>query len=205
MSEPPSQALLRRAVDVAVSALSLIPLAPVMGVISVLIRRESAGPAVFAQERVGRYGRTFVMYKFRTMYVGGPVGPGITHAGDVRVTRVGKWLRSTKLDELPQLLNVLKGDMSLVGPRPELPVYVREWQPTQRALILAVRPGITDPVTVSLRREEELLGSVREPEAYYRDVLLPQKVDAYVRYVRARTLRGDILVLLRTVRQVVFD
>lgn len=205
MTESPSGAVLRRALDVTVSAVSLVPLAPVMGVIALLIRRDGPGPAVFRQVRVGRYGRAFVMYKFRTMRADGSEGPGITHAGDQRVTRVGTWLRSTKLDELPQLVNVLKGDMSLVGPRPELAVYVREWQPAQRAVILSVRPGITDPVTVTLRREEELLGSVPDPESYYRTVLLPQKADSYARYVRSRTLAGDLLVLLRTLRHVVFE
>lgn len=204
MSESISTRALRRVVDIAVAACVLVPLAPMMGAISYTIRRASPGPVIFRQVRVGRGGEPFVMYKFRTMRTDSGDGPSVTSRGDRRVTPVGAWLRSTKLDELPQLVNVLKGDMSLVGPRPELQVFVAEWDSASRDVILSVRPGITDPMTLSLRREEELLATVDDPETYYRDVLLPQKVDAYVQYVRTRTLRGDLALLGRTLRDVVF-
>lgn len=201
MSENAGIRAVRRLLDITVSGIALVPLAPVMGVIATLVRRDSPGPAIFTQRRVGRFGREFVMYKFRTMGQG--PGPDITSAGDERVTRVGAWLRSTKLDELPQLVNVLKGDMSLVGPRPELPVYVAQWPAHQREVILSVRPGITDPVTVTLRREEELLAGMPDPQEYYRTTLLPQKADAYAHYVRTRRLSSDLLIVLSTLRHVV--
>lgn len=195
--------LIQRLLDLAGSVMGLILLAPVMAVIAVFVKRDSDGPVIFAQERVGRRGRPFTLFKFRTMTSGPAAGPAVTAAGDARVTRVGAKLRSTKLDELPQLLNVVKGEMALVGPRPEVRRYVDLWTDEQRRVILSVRPGITDPMTVQLRREEELLGAAADPEAYYKSVLLPQKAQAYVRYVRGRTLHGDLLLIAKTVWSVV--
>lgn len=203
MTDSKASAAVRRTLDVVVSAVGLVVLAPPMGIIAVLVRRESRGPAIFRQQRIGRHGKPFIIYKFRTMRTGGN-GPSVTSSTDVRVTPLGARLRSSKIDELPQLFNVLKGDMSLVGPRPELPCFVDQWDPDLRELVLSIRPGITDPMTLSLRREESLLASSSEPEDYYRLVLLPQKVKAYAGYAQTRTLTGDLMVIVRTLREVVF-
>ncbi len=196
--------LVRRVVDLVISCIGLILLAPFMAVIGVLIKGDSKGPVLFRQERVGLHGRSFTLLKFRTMSTAlDTTGPQVTAGGDLRVTTVGRRLRSTKLDELPQLVNVLKSDMSLVGPRPEVPRYVAQWTPHQRDVILSVRPGITDPVTVTLRREEEILSQAPDPERHYIDVLLPDKARRYVDYVERRTLASDAVVLLQTVWAIV--
>lgn len=199
-------ALIRRLIDIVGSFMALLVLSPVMAVIGVLIKRDSEGPAIFRQERVGRHGRTFTLLKFRTMNAANvEVGPQVTAGGDARITTVGRTLRSTKLDELPQLVNVLRADMSLVGPRPEVARYVAHWTQRQREVILSVRPGITDPVTVDLRREEEILCKVPYPEAYYIETLLPAKADRYVKYVAERSLRSDFGVMARTIRAIIWS
>lgn len=194
----------KRLGDVILSAVALVVLAPVLAVIGVSVVIESGRPVFFRQERIGRDGRPFELVKFRTMAPrpAAEVGPQITVAGDTRVTRVGGWLRSTKLDELPQLWNVLRGDMSLVGPRPEVPQYVALWPAEDKEIILSVRPGITDPASHRYRRESELLAAQPDPDAYYREVVLPDKVRSYRRYVNERTDLGDLKVLARTVQVV---
>ncbi len=182
--------------------LGLIVLAPVLGVVAIAIAVTSRGPVVFRQQRVGRGGRPFTLYKFRTMRASSS-GPQVTSSGDTRVTRVGKLLRKTKLDELPQLLNVLKGDMSFVGPRPEVPQYVNledsRWQ-----RVLMAKPGITDPVTIGLRNEEELLGARQgNVEDYYLTTLQPDKLRGYIEYLETRNWWRDITICLRTVQAVV--
>ena len=195
-----------RLLDIVASAIGLIVLSPVLALVGIFIKRDSPGPLLFSQERVGRRGRLFMLYKFRTMVPGGESeGPAVTAAGDKRVTRIGRRLRSTKLDELPQLVNVIRGDMALVGPRPEVPKYVALWPPEQRDEILSVRPGITDPMTVELRREEDLLALAPDPDAYYREVLLPKKAAAYVEYVRSKTLIGDIRIVVGTLGSILKD
>lgn len=194
----PLEDIVRRGIDLVLSILALALLSPIMVVIGVLIKRESPGPAVFVQERVGKGGRVFKLRKFRSMRLGAADGPAVTAAGDVRVTAIGAHLRSTKLDELPQLVNVAAGDMSIVGPRPEVPKYASLWPEQDRLQILSVRPGITDPVTVSLRREEQILATREDPERYYVQVLLPEKARRYAEYVRGRTLRGDAHLVWRT-------
>lgn len=191
--------LIRRSVDVLVSLVALVLLGPVFLLISLLIKRDTEGPVIFRQQRVGRCAKTFDLLKFRTMTVQGASQlPQVTASGDSRITPIGRRLRSTKLDELPQLVNVLKADMSLVGPRPEVPRYASLWTPEQRTAILSVRPGITDPVTVDLRREEEILGAVSDPERYYMEVLLPEKARRYVDYVNHRGLLSDAALLVRS-------
>lgn len=187
---------LKRALDLAIAALLLLILAPLMLLLAAAVRYSSPGPALFRQQRVGRGGRLFWLYKFRTMRAD-PSGPAITAAGDRRITPIGRWLRRSKLDELPQLLNVLRGEMSLVGPRPEVPRYVERYTPDQRA-VLAVRPGITGPSQISFRDEERLLASAEKPEAYYVDVLMPQKLAIDLQYVRHPSLTRDLQLLLRT-------
>lgn len=180
---------------------ALVALAPVLAVVAVAIRLESGGPVFFRQVRVGLHGQPFRIHKFRSMRQGFPGGE-VTIAGDLRVTRVGRFLRAWKLDELPQLIDVATGAMSLVGPRPEVPAYVALWPAAEREIILSVRPGITDPASVLFRNESELLAGVDDPESYYVDVLLPQKVRLYAEYVRTRTLVGDLRVIGRTIAAV---
>lgn len=198
----------------AVAGCGLIVLSPVMAVIAVAVRRDSPGPALFRQERIGMGGRPFTMLKFRTMAATSTPSTAkdssrdpnvlVTAAGDPRVTRVGARLRSSKLDELPQLVNVVRGEMALVGPRPEVARYVALWAEADRQAILSVRPGITDPAAIHLRREEELLAAQDDPERYYRTTLLPQKVAMYRDYVESRTFLGDLRILLQTVASVAF-
>lgn len=196
------ECFLRRAIDLSGAALGILVLGPVAAAISAAIKLDSDGPVLFRQTRVGIGGTTFELIKFRSMRERANVGPSVTAAGDPRVTRAGSFLRSTKLDELPQLINVLKGEMSLVGPRPEVPVYAAMWTASQRDAILSVRPGITDPVTLSLRHEEEMLSRAEDPQAFYTDVLLPAKAEAYAEYVRQRSLASDMCVLVHTLRAV---
>lgn len=201
MTETIATAAIRRAIDVTASAIGLVVLSPVMAAIAIRIKQDSPGPVIFKQTRVGRHGRPFTIYKFRTMYAD-QTGTAVTAEGDSRVTPVGRKLRAAKLDELPQLANVLIGDMSLVGPRPEVPRYAHQWPETHRRVILAVRPGITDPITYELRDEDAVLARTEDPEQYYEEVLLPRKSGAYASYVGGRTLRQDLTTVVRTLRVV---
>jgi lipopolysaccharide/colanic/teichoic acid biosynthesis glycosyltransferase len=193
---------MKRALDIAVAAVALVVLSPVFAVVALAVSLDSPGPVFYRQVRVGRYGRPFRIHKFRTMRANAP-GLSITVGADPRITKVGRFLRRTKLDELPQVLDVLEGTMSLVGPRPEVPRYVAMWPDDLRSVILSVRPGITDPATVELRNESEEFGDIEDPEEYYVTVLLPRKARAYAEYVRTRTLRGDLSIVWRTAVQVV--
>ncbi len=188
----------KRIFDIAVSLAGLLLLAPLLLALAVAVRLDSAGPALFRQERVGRHGRPFRIAKFRTMRPG--AGPLVTAGGDPRVTRLGAWLRHWKLDELPQLWNVLRGDMSLVGPRPEVPRYVAHYPDDLRRCVLSVRPGITDPAAVRFRHEEALLAAATDPERCYVEEILPAKLALYADYVARRSFATDLGVLGATVR-----
>jgi lipopolysaccharide/colanic/teichoic acid biosynthesis glycosyltransferase len=189
----------RRALDVAVSGASLAALAPLLAALAVLVRATSPGPAFFVQKRVGKDGRLFDLVKLRTMVADAPArGGALTSPGDPRVTRVGAWLRRWKLDELPQLVNVLRGDMSLVGPRPEVPRYVRGYSARERA-VLGVRPGITDPASLEYADEAAVLARFDDCERAYVETVLPAKLALSLAYLERRTLRSDLGVLLRTV------
>ncbi|WOQ16972.1 sugar transferase [Raineyella sp. W15-4] len=192
-----------RARDFAVSAVGLFLLMPIFLLIALMIRLDSPGPVFFRQTRVGLYGRPFLIHKFRTMRVGA-AGPAVSTATDSRITRVGMFLRRTKLDELPQLIDVLHGAMSLVGPRPEVPHYVSLWPDDLRPIILSVRPGITDPVTVGLRSEADILAQSPDPELTYVEELLPLKAQAYIEYIRTQSFWGDIRTILATFVAVIF-
>ena len=189
----------KRTFDLVVSLLALTMAAPVLGAIAVSVGLTSPGGVFFRQRRVGRAGRPFDIVKFRTMSVledaaKGRFDPG--RNGD-RITPVGRWLRRTKLDELPQLWNVLRGEMSLVGPRPEVPrwteVYPERWK-----IVLSVRPGMTDPASIEYRHEEAMLAAAEDPELAYRETILPRKLEIAERYVRTRTFAGDLTILART-------
>lgn len=190
---------MKRLVDLVVAALGLVVSSPVQAAIAAAVKADTPGPALFKQERVGKDGRTFQILKFRTMSTGA-TGHAITPTGDLRVTKVGAVLRRTKLDELPQLWNVLVGDMSLVGPRPEVPHYVDLWPADRRDKILSMRPGITDPASIEYRDEGALLAAQPDPERYYREVVLPHKTAIYSAYVDAASPSLDLEILLRTLR-----
>ena len=188
---------MKRLFDILVSAIGLVVLSPLMVGIAVAVALGSRGPVLFRQQRVGRSFRPFTLYKFRTMKVGSESGSSVTARGDSRVTAIGRALRRTKLDELPQLINVFKGDMSLVGPRPEVPRYVDLFRSDYEE-ILTVRPGITDHASIRFRNEEEILGKHPDPEAAYVNVVLPEKVALYRCYVRERSMLGDLRILFAT-------
>ncbi len=193
---------LKRLIDVVIAATGLAALSPALAAIALAVRLDSPGPALYRARRVGRGGAEFTMYKFRTMRVDGAIhGPKITHHGDRRVTRVGRALRSTKLDELPQLWNVLRSEMSLVGPRPEDPQYVALYSSGQRR-VLQVRPGITSLASVLYRDEERLLVGADWERTYVTQVM-PAKLEIDLEYVARRSLLLDARVLLATARSLV--
>jgi len=193
----PRQALYRF-FDLTCAATGLLFLMPAMAAIAAAILCDDGPPVFFRQTRVGRSGKPFRIWKFRTMRAGSR-GTTITAAGDSRVTRVGSILRRFKLDELPQLINVLKGDMSLVGPRPEVPEYVQVEAPIWQA-VLQVRPGITDLATLIYRYEERLLGTSGDPNAMYRETVLPAKLILNLGYLRSRSFLRDLKLILLTIR-----
>jgi lipopolysaccharide/colanic/teichoic acid biosynthesis glycosyltransferase len=186
-----------RLLEAAVSTIGLILLSPTFLLVAALIRLDSPGPVFYRARRVGKDGRPFHLYKFRTMAADAAQrGPGITTAGDRRITRVGKLLRKTKIDELPQLINVLKGEMSLVGPRPEDPRYVALYTPEQRR-VLAVRPGITSPAAIRYRHEERLLDGPGWEQIYVQEVMA-HKLQIELDYLARRTVWSDLGVILQT-------
>ena len=188
---------LPRLIEIPIAAVGLVLLSPVLLVAALAIVVTSPGPAVFRQERVGRGGRAFALYKLRSMRLDSD-GPSLTARIDARVTPVGRWLRRTKLDELPQLWNVVRGDMALVGPRPEVPRYANLADPRWRR-ILEVRPGLTDPLTLKLRDEEALFPAApEERERFYLETLQPLKLAGYLEYLASRSAWSDLRVLLAT-------
>jgi len=191
----------KRLFDLLGAVLALALLWPLLAAVALWIKLDSPGPVLFRQQRVGRHGRLFSIHKFRTMVADAPQrGPQLTVGHDARITRAGTFLRRNKIDELPQLLDVLAGHMSLVGPRPELPAYVAHYPAELRAKVLAVRPGITDPVSLELADENELLGRATDPEREYIEVLLPRKLRAAAAYAERATLWTDLQVIGRTLR-----
>jgi lipopolysaccharide/colanic/teichoic acid biosynthesis glycosyltransferase len=191
------QAAMKRALDITMATAGLLVLMPVFASLALIILWREGSPVLFSQTRVGLGGRHFRIWKFRTMR---PVdGAAITAAGDSRITRTGARLRKYKLDELPQLFNVLEGDMSLVGPRPEIPEYVEPGAPMWRD-VLQVRPGITDLASLVYRDEEELLGASPYPDRLYRECILPLKLDLNLSYLRSRSLARDLRLIWLTIR-----
>jgi len=190
--------VLKRAFDLLASGAGLVVLSPLFLILALLVRLDSRGPVFYHATRVGRGGKTFRLHKFRTMVADADrQGPGITRADDSRVTRAGRWLRRAKLDELPQLVNVLRGEMSLVGPRPEDPRYVALYTPQQRA-ILDYRPGITSMASLKYRREEhELAGP--DWERRYVEEVMPAKLHLDLAYAQEASLLRDLRLILRTI------
>jgi len=194
----PTYDALKRCLDLVVAIVLLLVLSPVLAVAAIAVKCSGSGPIFFRQTRVGRGGKPFEILKFRTMRTTSSPGPLITGAGDPRVTRVGRVLRRWKVDELPQLVNVLRGEMSFVGPRPEVPRYVDMFAEQYREL-LAVRPGITDLASMAFRDEEILLGRSPDPEDLYVREILPRKLALSHAYVRRRSFGLDLRLIARTV------
>ena len=192
----------KRLFDVLLAGLGLLLLWPVLLLIAVWIKLDSPGPVFFRQERVGRHGRLFRIHKFRTMAPqrGGMAGLQLTVGADARITRAGTVLRRYKLDELAQLLDVLQGTMSLVGPRPEVPRYVALYPAELREKVLSVRPGITDFASIEYRDENALLAQAADPEREYVEVVLPAKLQFAARYVDEASLGLDVRLIVRTLR-----
>lgn len=191
--------MLKRLFDLIFAGMALLVLSPLLAGLALWVKLDSAGPVFFRQVRVGRMGREFRIYKFRTMRVDAErFGPQITIGADGRITRSGQFLRRYKLDELPQFINVLLGDMSIVGPRPEVPRYVALYSQTQRDVILSVRPGITDIASLEYRDENDLLGQSTDPERTYVEQVMPAKLALCERYVRERSFINDLVIVART-------
>ncbi|MCC6072173.1 sugar transferase [Massilia sp. GCM10020059] len=188
----------KRAFDLAASLCGLLMLAPLLGLIALWIRLDSGGPVFYRQLRIGRYGVPFSIFKFRTMRVQAGAGGQLTVGQDARITRAGRFLRHYKLDELPQLINVLQGSMSLVGPRPEVPRYVACYPPDVRRIVLSVAPGITDWASIHYKDENAILGHAADPEQAYIDTILPVKLEYYVRYVQERSFWTDLRIIANT-------
>jgi lipopolysaccharide/colanic/teichoic acid biosynthesis glycosyltransferase len=189
---------MKRGLDITISLAGLVVLAPLLVLVALLIKLDSKGTVFFRQERIGRWFRPFRIYKFRTMYRdAASQGPAITIGDDRRITRIGRLLRKTKIDELPQLINVLAGDMSLVGPRPEVREYVEMFAGDYET-ILAVRPGITDLASIKFRNESTILGQAEHPQEEYIKRVLPEKIRLGKEYVRRSSLPLDAVLLLRT-------
>jgi lipopolysaccharide/colanic/teichoic acid biosynthesis glycosyltransferase len=194
----PAARRLSRSFDIAVSLAALALLAPLLALCALLIILDDGPPVLFRQKRIGRHGEPFMILKFRSMRTGNR-GLPLTVSRDSRVTKVGKWLRALKIDELPQLLNVLQGSMSLIGPRPEVPEYV-EFDDEVWRQVLEQRPGITDLASLAFRQEEEILASAPDPVEYYRSVVLPQKLSLNLQYQQSRSLVLDLKLLWMTAR-----
>jgi lipopolysaccharide/colanic/teichoic acid biosynthesis glycosyltransferase len=188
----------KRALDLLVSSLALLLLSPLLLLLAVWVKLDAPGPVFYRGKRVGKHGRPFLIYKFRTMVEGAErKGPAVTYRDDPRITRAGRFLRGTKLDELPQLLNVVKGEMSLVGPRPEDPSYVALYTQEQRQ-VLSVKPGITGPTQLEYRDEASMLQGESVDEEYVTR-LMPEKLKSDLEYVGTRSLLLDLEILWRTV------
>ncbi len=195
--------MLRRAFDLTAASVGLVLLSPVFLVVALAIRRSSPGPVFFRQVRVGRGGEPFRMTKFRSMRPDAEkLGGQLTVGADPRITPIGAWLRKTKIDELPQLLDVVRGDMALVGPRPEVPKYVAHYTPEQRR-VLEVRPGITDPASIQYRDESEVLAKAADPERAYIEEVMPHKLAINLEYQARRTLLSDVGVIFATLARIV--
>lgn len=188
----------QRAFDLIAAIPLTLLLLPVFAGLAALVRLDSRGPIFFLQRRVGRWGTPFTIFKFRTMVVDAErLGTQITIGRDPRITRMGRLLRQTRLDELPQLLNVLRGEMSIVGPRPEVPRYVAAYSDAQRP-ILSLRPGITSPASIRFRNESDLLAGHPDPETLYRSEIMPAKIGEDLAYARRATIWSDLRVVMQT-------
>ena len=203
-SRPEGEGVGKRVMDLLFAVGGLVLFSPLMLAVAIAIKLDSPGPVFFRQERVGRHGRLFRIHKFRTMVDRAEhQGRQITVGRDARITRVGRWIRDRRLDEIPQLIDVLKGDMSIVGPRPEVPRYVAMYAPQVREKVLSVRPGITDPGALAYRHEAELLAKAEDPEREYVEVIMPRKLEQAMAYAERASVWTDLLLIGRTLRVLV--
>ena len=190
--------MLKYSFDILVSLMALVLFAPLFFICAVVIKLTSRGPVFYRGKRVGKGGDIFLMHKFRSMVVNADkIGTDLTPQGDPRVTRFGKFLRKTKIDELPQIIDVLRGNMSLVGPRPESPLYARHYNERQKR-VLDVRPGIVGPAQIIYRHEELILKDKDDPDAYYIQELMPEKLEIDLDYVENRSFLLDIIILFKS-------
>lgn len=195
----------KRLFDAFSAGAGILILSPLLLVLVILVWAGSPGPILFRQSRVGKDGHPFTLLKFRSMYVATePLRGALAADSADRVTPIGRWLRKFKLDELPQLINVLRGDMSLVGPRPELEVFVADYPESMRRRILSVRPGLTDPAAIVYSDEETILASVDDATDYYRNHLLPEKLKLSAAYVERQNLLTDIGIIFRTIHRIIW-
>jgi len=189
---------LKRLFDLFISLIALILLLPIFALIAIAIKSDSSGPVFYRSKRVGENGKLFNLIKFRSMVVNASqLGPGITHQGDARITRAGKFIRKYKLDELPQFINVLRGEMSIVGPRPEDPAYVALYSPEQRQ-VLSVKPGITSLASIKYHHEEQLLVGDNWESIYYNEVM-PEKIKIELDYINHRSFLTDLYIIFETI------
>jgi lipopolysaccharide/colanic/teichoic acid biosynthesis glycosyltransferase len=196
--------MVKRLFDIVCSSIGLVLLAPILAVAAIVIKSDSPGPVFFRQERVGQHFRYFRIFKFRTMVVNAESrGAQVSTGDDPRITPIGFFLRKYKLDELPQLINVIIGDMSLVGPRPEVPRYVEAFR-KEYVEVLSVKPGITDFASLEYRDENELLRGILNPEEKYLAEILPAKIEYYRKYIREQSLLTDTKLILRTLAAIVW-
>ncbi|GAA0104648.1 sugar transferase [Paraclostridium sordellii] len=194
--------IIKRLFDIVASSIGLILLSPILILIAICIKLDSKGPVFFKQVRVGKNKELFKIYKFRTMVTDAEkLGKQITVGNDTRITKVGTFIRKCKLDELPQLINVLKGDMSLVGPRPEVPKYVDLYDDYQEQILL-VQPGITDYASIEFRNESEILGESENPESKYIDDIMPYKIELNIKYIKNISLYEDLKLITRTIKAI---
>ena len=191
--------MLKRSFDITASIIGLILLSPIFIIISILIKSDSEGPIIFRQERIGLKGVPFRIHKFRTMRVDAEAGGRLSIGKDSRITKIGYYLRAYKLDELIQLLDVLKGTMSLVGPRPEVEEFIEQYPREIRRKILSVRPGITDLASIEMVDENKILASYDDPKRAYIDEILPIKQKYYIDYVENQSFIGDIKIIVLTI------
>lgn len=194
---PSRGAISKRLTDIIGASVGLIIAAPVLAATGAAIMLTDGKPVLFRQQRVGMHGRKFEILKFRSMSNGAP-GLQISSDSDPRITKIGAIIRRSKVDELPQLINVLRGEMSLVGPRPEVPHYVDHWPAELQPIILSARPGITDPASIAFRHESALLATSDDPEETYIVEILPAKASMYVDYINTHSLRNDLRIIVRT-------
>ena len=195
--------MIRRLFDIVAWGCGLLVLSPVLLIVALWVKLDSKGPIFYRQVRVGKHNKDFRIFKFRSMRVGADKGSLVTIGGrDPRVTRSGYFIRKYKLDELPQLINVFVGDMSLVGPRPEVRHYVDYWTP-QQMRVLDVRPGITDPASIKFRNENELMEQADDPEDYYIHIIMQEKIRLYLEYVDNASFWYDIKLIFQTFKAIV--
>jgi lipopolysaccharide/colanic/teichoic acid biosynthesis glycosyltransferase len=197
--------MIKRLFDIIFSFLGLIIVSPVLLIVSIFIKFNSSGPVFYRGERIGYEGKPFKIFKFRTMVVNADkIGGPSTSGDDPRLLKIGKFLRRYQIDELPQLINILKGEMSFVGPRPEVPSEVALYDEETRNILLSIKPGLTDLATLENVHEEEVLKGSKDPHEAYRLLIQPQKLKLAKEYVKKRSFWLDIKIILKTIKSAIF-